>query len=429
MKKMTLIASLAGNTLEWYDYLLYAYFASILAPLFFPSADPRVSLLLTFAAFAVGFFARPLGAIVLGHIGDTYGRKTTLLISMSLITIATIGIGLLPTYQAIGAAAPIILTLIRCIQGFAVAGEIGTAASFLVEQAPAKRRGIAGSSVLCTAYIGILLGALIAEVTTLIIPTDILHTWGWRIPFLLAAPWGIIGIILRLRIVESDHFKAAQKKPRSGAPIKLLLFKYPRLLLCCIGVIIATAVNEYFLIAYFTTYLTEHGIHLRAAMLINVVSLLFFLCSVPFFGHLSDLYGRKKIFLCGTVSLLVVMFPVFWLLSQQVFFLALVGEIIFALALGSIASVIFTIVAENFATEIRNTAVTFAYNMTFAIFGGTAPFMAVFLVHLTGLSIAPAFYAAAGVIVAIAAVLSLKETYKQPLKSADSLSSPQGEKG
>lgn len=417
MKKITLIASLAGNTLEWYDYLLYAYFASILAPLFFPSSNAHISLLLTFTAFAIGFFARPLGAVILGHIGDIYGRKTVLIISMTLITVSTIAIGLLPTYSTIGVFAPIFLTLIRCIQGFAVAGEIGTAASFLVEHAPEKRRGLAGSSVLCTAYVGILLGALIAEIATLIIPAEILSTWGWRIPFLLAAPWGIIGIILRLGIVESAHFDESRKKnTRTAAPIKLVLFKYPRLLLCCIGIIIATAINEYFLIAYFTTYLTQHGIALKSAMLINVISLLFFLCSVPFFGHLSDLYGRKKIFLTGAISLLVMMLPVFWFLSRQIFIAALIGEIIFAVLLGSIASVIFTVVAESFPTEVRNTAVTLAYNSTFAIFGGTAPLIAVSLVHLTGLSLAPAFYAMVGVSIAIFSVLRVKETYKKSLK-------------
>ncbi len=412
MKKINLLAGLIGNALEWYDFLLYAYFATILAPLFFPAENYFFSLLLTFSVFSIGFLARPLGAMFIGRMGDLYGRKRALLFSISVMSICTFAIGLLPTYQMIGIFAPICLTIIRCLQGFAVAGEIGTSAAFVIEHASAKNRGLFGSLVLSTAYLGIFLGVVMVTLTTYFIPADLLKNWGWRIPFLLALPWGILGLILRLRAIESLEVRDERK-----TPIKTVFSDYSRFIMLAVGLVAINATGDYFFIGYFTTFLAAPGsiLTLKDAMLINMISLFLFLFFVPLFGAWSDRVGRKKIFLLGLLGLILLSLPIFYLLAQKTFFSALAAEIIFAFFLAAIDGVIMTLLAESFPAAIRNTGVTVTYNISLTIFGGTAPFIALSIVHLTNLSYAPAIYGIFIGLLALSCLAFFRETFDSHL--------------
>ncbi len=411
---ITTLAGLVGNTLEWYDFLLYAYFAPIIAPLFFPAKTYFLSLVMVFGVFALGFLVRPIGALVIGRWGDIYGRKRALIFTISLMTLPTVAIGILPSYQAIGIAAPLLLTMIRCLQGFAVSGEFTSSGSFLVEHAHPNRRGYAGSLIYAGAFVGIVLGAGIATLQAQVMSPELLKSWGWRIPFLLAGVFGLLGLALRLLAIESPQFAAIKNQP--AAPIKTLLTQHRSSLLRAVGLTVAMGIANYFLIGYFTTYLTgANGLQLKQAMLINVLSMIVFIFAMPFFGFLSDKVGRRPVFMVGCIAFFICQIPVFWLLSYKTFAYALIAELIFVILLATINGVVLTCLAELFPTEVRITGAALGYNISVTIFGGTAPLVALWLTKITHTDLAPAWYLMAGIALSFITILFTKETYRQPL--------------
>lgn len=401
--KLPIAAGIIGNALEWYDFLLYAYFAPILAPLFFPAKDPFVSLLLTFSVFALGFLVRPLGAVIVGRIGDKYGRRQALLITMSLMTVPTVLVGLLPGYAQIGIWAPLMLILIRVAQGLAVSGEIASAATYMIEYAHPNRRGFAGSLVMSSAFLGIMCGAVVALMLTEFMSPSLLHSWGWRLPFLLAAVFGVIGLMIRLRSIESPQFLAL--KHLQTAPIKTLMKKYPGLLLQGVAITVIAAIGNYFLATYFSNYLVSAGLALKQAMLITVIAMAVFVIMIPFCGFLSDIFGRRKVFFIGVLALMIMAFPCFFWLSQHSFWQVLVAEIIFVIVLAFTSGPVLTAVAELFPTEVRNSGLSLAYNIALALFGGTTPMVALSLVRWTGNNTAPAWFLIIGGIISGIAIL------------------------
>lgn len=416
-RKNTVFAAIIGSILEWYDFLLYAYFASLLAPLFFPAKTHFISLLMTYGTFAIGFLVRPLGAIVIGRLGDLYGRRKALIFTMAVMTLPTVAIGLLPTYKTIGIWAPVLLILLRCVQGFAVSGEINTASSFLVEHAHTDRRGFSGSLVMASAIAGMLFGGLIAALVTKIFPTNTFAIWGWRIPFLLAGVFGMLGLIIRLRAVESPHFSAEQNRKTLGSPIKFLFLNHWPIVLCGICITASTGVGNYFLLAYFNTFLIEAGkFTLGGAMVINCLSIIFLIFSTMFFGFLSDIVGRKRLFALGCITMIVAVIPVFLLLGHKTFFYVLSGEILFGIVIGMTDGLVLTLLAELFTTKIRNSGSAITYNISLAIFGGTAPLVAISLVQATHSEMSPAIYLIACSLLSLVCVLFTKETHKDPLK-------------
>lgn len=411
----TILAASIGSILEWYDFLLYAYFATILAPLFFPAKDPFVSLLLTYSAFALGFLARPFGAFIIGRLGDVYGRRKALIFTICCMSIPTTLIGLLPTYATIGILAPIMIVLIRCLQGFAVSGEISSAASFLIEHAAKHRRGFAGGLIMSSAFFGILFGALVVTLFTLTISTETLHAGGWRIPFLLAGVFGLVGFALRLRTTESHQFQMAATKA-THASLKTLFAENYLLIIKGVFITAIVAVGNYFLISYFNTYLENSGhFGLGQATLINSLSIVVFVPAIAWFGAVSDKFGRKRVFMWGCALLFLAAAPVFWLLMQHTFFTALVGQLLFVIILAMTDGVILTLLAEMFTTCVRNAGAALAYNISLAIFGGTAPLVALTLVHWAKHDVAPAIYLMAGAVISFVLVATLRETSNQPL--------------
>lgn len=414
-KKNILVAAVIGSILEWYDFLLYVYFTPLLAPLFFPSDTQFFALIKAYGVFAIGFLVRPFGAIVIGRLGDLYGRRKALIFTMTIMTVPTVAIGLLPTYQTIGILAPILLTLLRCAQGFAVSGEINTASSFLVEHAHKNRRGFSGSLIMAGAFAGMLFGAIVVALFTEFMPEGVLAIWGWRLPFLLAGVFGIFGLIIRLRTVDPSIFSEQQQEKTVGTPIKSLFLNHWPTVLRGICITASTGVGNYFLLAYFNTFLVESGkFVLGTAMIINSISIIFFIFSTAFFGFLSDIVGRKRLFAWACSSMIVAAIPSIWLISQKTFSYALSGEILFAVVLGMTDGLILTLLAELFSTKMRNSGSAITYNVSLAIFGGTSPLIAITLAAYHPVS--PAIYLIACSLLSLLSVLSIKETHKDPLK-------------
>lgn len=412
----TVIAGLFGNALEWYDFILYANFAPLFASIFFTTDDHFISLVLTFIVFAAGFIVRPLGGVVIGHVADRMGRRTALITSISIITLPTFFIGFLPTYNSIGWIAPILLMLLRLMQGIAVGGELNTAANYLVEHAPSKHRGLAGCLVMGTQFLGMLFGALVTLLLTIFIAPDDLQNWGWRIAFWFGGILGVIGFLVRLRSEESPMFREEAER-EIHTPIKLVYLNHRMdiflgVLLCCI-----IAAGVYLFIAYVVTFLTEfEGFSFYQANAINLMSMLVIVLLFPVMGMLSDKFGRKPIFNAGLASIIILAVPIFWLLSQKNFTLALVGDLLLCLTIVPVVALIPTILAEMFPMDVRNTGTALAYNISLAAFGGTTPLIALGLVRFTGSNLAPAGYFILMAIVSSIALYFIEESHHRPLK-------------
>jgi proline/betaine transport protein TphA len=414
-KKNVVIAGIYGSVLEWYDFSVYAFFAPLFANLFFPQHDPLISLILTFGVFAVGFFVRPFSAIFFGYLGDHVGRKHALIISMALMSVPTFLIAFLPSYAVIGIAAPILLTLLRMIQGLAMGGELTTATSFLVEHAAQNRRGFAGSLSMCSAFAGMALSSAIATLLTNIFEPNMLAAWGWRIAFIVGGLLGIIGVIIRLKTHEPEIYQKIQATKKANVSV-LTHLKRLNYKIISIAVLLTSimAVGNYYLVAYFNTYLLrQEHLPLDKVMLINFFNLCIFAALIPVMGALSDKLGRKTVLRTGIIGMALIAYPVFWLFEQGTLATAFLAQLIFVTVLSAIAGLIPTTLAELFETHNRNTSLSLGYNIALALFGGTAPIVALSLVEWTSNPITPAYYLMGCAFAALITLLFITESYKK----------------
>lgn len=397
-QKKIIVAGAIGNTLEWYDFTIYAFFVPIIAKQFFPNQDSFISILATFGVFAIGFLVRPLGAILFGYIGDHAGRKKALVLSMFVMSFPTFLIGLLPDYFSIGVWAPILLVSLRIIQGLAVSGELTTATVFLIEHAEQRHRGLAGSLAMAGALFGMVLSAIFATVMTETVAPNDLAIWGWRIPFLIGGLIGVFGLILRLRTIEPPEYEKmhAQKKKTAQEAVSVKQhISSLSLQTLTTGIFLTSimAVANYFLIAFFNTFLVANqGLPLPSVMLINTIAITIQVIMTILMGHLSDYIGRKTVLSIGIVCLITLIYPIFWLLTQHDIYLAFIGEGLFALAAGTLTGVVPTLLTELFDTHHRNMGISITYNSSLALFGGTAPLVAITLVNYTQNACSPAWY-------------------------------------
>ena len=411
-------AGAIGNFVEWYDFSVYGFFAAAIAAQFFPSDDPVASLLATFAVFAIAFFMRPLGAFVFGHYGDRLGRRGALATAVILMGVATMLIGVLPGYGQIGVWAPILLVFARLLQGFSAGGEWGGAASFMVEYAPPGSRGLYGSWQQFSIVAGLLTGSAIGGLLGLILSEGALNAWGWRIPFIFGAVLGLVGLYLRLRLEDTPEFRKIEAKNEvEGAPIKQAFTTHRGAGLTAIGFTMAWTVSYYILLTYMPTYVSSTlGLPLSQALISNAIGLVVLMALIPFTGMLSDRIGRKPLLISFAALIAVLTYPLFLLIGTQILVLIILGQVLFGIIIALFSGPGPAALVEMFPTNVRYSALGISYNLAVALFGGTAPFIATFLISRTGSNLSPTFYLIAAAVITLIVVSRIKETSREPLR-------------
>lgn len=374
------IASLVGSAIEWFDYFLYGTVAALVfTQIFFVSEDPTVGLLLSYASLALAFFIRPFGGIIFSHIGDRIGRKKTLVMTLSLMGVATVLMGLLPTYQAIGVAAPIILVTLRLIQGLGIGGEWGGALLLAVEYAPKEKRGLFGSIPQMGVPIGMFLGSGALTFISTTVSTEAFVSWGWRIPFLFSAFLVLFGLWVRKGIDETPSFKEVQKSGEiPKVPLVDTLKYHWREVLIAIGSKVVETAPFYIFGTFIVSYGTSNLGFTNTQVLISVmIATLVTSILIPIMGSLSDKIGRKKMYIYGAVAMVLYAFPYFWLLEQKTFLTLLIATVIgLGVIWAPITAVLGTMFSEIFSAKVRYTGVTLGYQIGAALAGGTAPLVA-----------------------------------------------------
>ena len=418
MLKKAAVASFIGNFVEWFDYASYGYLATIIAVVFFPKADPTTGLLAAFAVFAISFIIRPIGGLVWGHYGDKIGRRSALSMSILIMSAATFLIALLPTYEQVGLWAPALLLLVRLVQGFSASGEYAGASAFMAEYAPDNKRGFYTSVVPASTAAGLLFGSLIVALMHAVLTTEQLHSWGWRLPFLLAAPFGLIGRYIRLKLQDTPKFQQMESTQHvAKAPIRELLTNHKRAVVIAFGVTCLNAVAFYIILSYMPTYLsTEMGVGETQAFISTTISLATYIVLIFLMGTLSDRFGRKTMLVAASLLFIVATVPLFQALGT-VGFVGIVGiQILFGILLTMNDGTLPCFLSEIFPTNVRYSGFAFTFNSANALFGGTAPFVATWLISVTGNKLAPAWMLVAAAVVALVAMLSSRETAHSALR-------------
>ncbi|SDR48938.1 MFS transporter [Paraburkholderia tuberum] len=425
LRKVIMAASI-GNFVEWFDFAAYGFLATILTSEFFPSSDPSAGLLKTFAVFAVAFAFRPVGGIVFGVIGDRIGRKRTLALTILMMAGATTLIGLLPNYAAIGALAPLLLTVIRCVQGFSAGGEYAGACAYVMEHAPQNKRGWYGSFIPVSTFSSFAIAAVVAYALDATLSADAMSAWGWRVPFLASAPIGLIGLYLRISLNETPAFRALEGEHQvAHAPLRETFRTQAGGILKLGAFISVTALSFYTFTTYFATYLQVVGHMSRAtSLLITVVALLFAAAICPLAGLYSDFAGRRMTLFTTCALLIVIVYPSFSLAGSGQFLSALIG--VAMLATGAVLSGVVTaaLLSEVFPTRMRYTGSAITYNLAYTIFGGTAPLVATWLIGTTGNNLSPALYLIAVSFMGLIGGMMLPETSRMSLQDVGTDNNP-----
>ncbi|MAA76215.1 MAG: MFS transporter [Salinisphaeraceae bacterium] len=417
--RQVLAASYIGTTFEWYDFFIYASAAAlVLGPLYFPNVSDFAGQLAAFSTFAVGFIARPLGGIVVGHFGDRVGRKKMLVFCLLCMGLATIGIGLLPTYQQIGIWAPILLVAMRIFQGIGVGGEWGGAVLMAVEYAPPNRRGLYGGFVQIGTPSGLILANLAFLGVIALVPEDQFMTWGWRIPFLLSAVLVIVGLVIRLRLEETPVFSEALANTPAPEKVPLIevLRSHWKAVIAGGMTMSSTAMIGYVLIAYVVSY-GVNILNMPKATMITLVLLAsaVWLLTCLIFAALSDRLGRRRVYVAGAIGGLLAAFPIFMLIDTREPVLMFVGLFILAVPLAAMYSPIAAMLSELFPTRLRYTGNSLAYQVGTLAGGAFVPVIATTLYQVFGTSMAVSAYIFVWIGLGLIAVYFVPETSRVDL--------------
>ena len=410
-RRKAVVAASIGNFIEWFEYTLFGFFAAAIATNFFPGGSS--SLIGTFAVFGVAFVLRPLGALAFGHLGDRLGRRTILAVVIVGMSTATFVIGVLPSYDSVGVLAPVLLLLARVVQGFSAGGEFGGATAFMVEYAPAGRRALYGSWQFFTQFLGGLFASACGTALSVGLSEHDLGAWGWRIPFLLTLPLGLIGLYLRLRLDETPQFKEAQhERDASHAPLLVALREHWRSVLAIMCMVISGTTGTYMIEAFFPAYLVKNiGIPQQQMFTAMLTGISLLVVLIPLWGLFSDRIGRRKpLLIASPLGLVVFAVPIYSLLLQATFATTIAAYVALSLVLAPAMGALATVMSDLFPTEVRYSGLSIAYSTAVAIFGGFTPLVLTSLVGATGSQLAPAFYLAGTAVVSLIAALLVRET-------------------
>lgn len=431
--RRSLVAGTVGNFVEWYEFGAYGFFATVIAANFFSSTSTSdaESLIKTYASFALAFFFRPIGAAVFGRVGDRIGRRPTLIIVLLLMTLSTTLIGILPTYATVGAAAPWLLTLVRALQGLSAGGEFGGAVSIMTEFAPKTNRGLYGAWQSLTVALGLLVGAGLAAILATVLSKEALNDWGWRIPFLLALPLGLVALWLRLRLDETPNFERLQQEARTGATGDVTgrnvaqvrpadKAEVAKAIALGIGRLMGWSAAGYTFLVVMPTYLQATlNATFQQALVATVLANLGFAVSIMPAGWLSDRIGRRPVMVTGAALVVVLAFPLMNLLQDKESSTAAKGIAVFVagLVVGLMAGPGPAMLAEMFPTRARYTGLGLAYSLSNAVFSGCAGLIITELIKRTKNVDIPAYYVAVTCAVSVVALLTLRgDDYKRELR-------------
>ncbi len=421
--RRVLTSAAIGQFVEWYDFVIYAYSAAIIAKLFFPNADPTAALLSTFAIYAVGFVMRPLGGFIFGPLGDRIGRRRVLSLVILMMGAATLCIGLLPTYEQIGLLAPILLVVCRLVQGLSAAGETVGSNAFVAEHAPSDRRGLYVGFTYSFANLPPIAAALLVLLLTNVLTGEAYSSWGWRIPFLIGGPLALVGLYIRHKVDESPAFQATKAARNVAAsPLRDAVRDQKKAMGFSFALAAFSSLGFYTLAGYFVSYLiTTVGLNSNAALISNSVALFVAFLTMIFGGHLSDRLGRKPVLIAGLVINALVCIPAYLIAAQGSLATAILGQSLLAFGCGLFWGPVGIALMELFPTRTRYSASAISYNLAYTIFGGTAPLLGTWLVMQSGSKIAPAVYMCAVSIAVLLVMLRIPETYRSSLVHAEDL--------
>ncbi|PXY27702.1 MFS transporter [Prauserella muralis] len=392
--RSVVLAAAAGNLLEWFDFAIYGFFAVVIGRLYFPSGNPTTSLLAALAVFGVAFVMRPLGGFVLGRFADRTGRRPALTFSVLLMGLSTALIACVPSYASIGVLAPIVLVLLRCLQGFSAGGEYAGAATYLIEYAPRSKRGLWSSVISATAALGVLTAGIAALGITASLSEEQLTTWGWRMPFLLAAPLALVGLYLRLKLDDTPVYRELERTDQvAGDPLRRLA-RHSLIRVALVFAVTAIAgLGFYYLATYVVTHLTTVvGLDKQTALAIAIVGLAVYSLLCPFAGMIGDRIGRRRTTLIGGFGLALVAVPCFLLIGSGNLAVSLSGIVLFAIFEALVNVMLGVLLVELFPAQTRVSGSAIGFNLAQALVGGPGPLVAAALAAGLGLAVAPAFY-------------------------------------
>ncbi|EID73084.1 general substrate transporter [Rhodococcus opacus RKJ300 = JCM 13270] len=410
--RRAITAAAIGNFITWFDFAAYGFLAVLLGRVFFPSENPATSLLATFAAFGVAFLMNPIGGFVFGRLGDKVGRKKILATVIILMSLSTFAVGLLPGYATIGLAAPALLVTLRIIQGFAAGGEPGGAATFLVESAKRGRRARTVSFWHCSSYLANAAASVLILGLNAALSEAAMFEWGWRIPFLIAGPLGLVGLYIRLKLSDTAEFERLQASGEvSESPVKDALATSRRQILQVVGCIALQAAAFYFIFVYMETYLqSEVGFSFGLASASTVTCLCSAAVAIFVFARISDRYGRKPVIILGAVSSTLIVYPAFLVFATGKVPAIVVAHAAMGICLAMFMSASGAAMVEIFPSRVRYAGFSIGFNISVAVFGGTAPYVATYLIATTGSPLSPSVILIVTGVMAIVAAATLHET-------------------